>query len=69
MLSDVSRKSTSAQAIQHFIKKSTLNLEQHTSAEAGTKSTLLISLSSKQNFDIISPLFFYPCKFVLYPYT
>ena len=35
----VSPKTTSAQAIPHF-KKSTLNLEQHTSADAGTKSSL-----------------------------
>ena len=31
----------SAQAIQHFIKKSTLNLEHHTSASDGTKSPVI----------------------------
>jgi len=30
----------SARVIQHFNKKSTLNLEHHASAEAGTKATL-----------------------------
>ena len=32
-------KATTAQAIQHF-KKSTVSLEGHTSADAGTKATL-----------------------------
>ena len=34
----------SVQAIQHYIKKSTLNLEHHTSAGTGTQATLLSGL-------------------------
>ena len=47
----VSPKTTSAQAIPRF-KKSTLNLEQPTSADAGTKLALFCCKCSPQNIGI-----------------
>jgi hypothetical protein len=52
MLSAIKRKPNFDQAIQHYIKKSTLNLEHHTSAEAGTLSIPLLLFSSPKHLDI-----------------
>ena len=58
-----SSNTTSTQTIEDFIKKSTLNLELHASAEAGTKSIILSPLPVIQHLDTLN----YPkesCNFI-----